>query len=73
MESALGFTTIFMFGLMVISIFKKHILINFAIFALSIGVLANYFEAGYAGFMWVFIALVAICGYELYEMTKLRW
>jgi len=67
------FLAAFLLGFLAISIFKKHMLINLAIFFLALGCLATYFESGYAGFAFVLIALMAICGYELYEMTKMRW
>ncbi len=67
------FLGIFLLGFLAISIFKKHMLINLAIFFLAIGCIATYFESGYAGFTWIFVALIAICGFELYEMSKMRW
>jgi len=73
MLTGLVFLTVFLMGFIAISIFKKHMLINLAIFMLAIGVLATYFEGGYSGFTWVFVALISICGFELYEMSKMRW
>ena len=70
MDTALGFTTIFLLGLMFISVFKKHILIHFAIFFSAIGLMITYFQTLFEYKTFVVIALVGVCLYELYQMAK---
>lgn len=64
---------IFLLAFLFLSVFKKHILFNLAIFFLALGCLIAYFETGLGGFVFILVALISVCGYELYEMTKMRW
>jgi len=72
MLTGLVFTVVFMLGFLYLSIFKKHPLINTAIFFLATGCLVAYFKTGLDGLVYVLVAMIAVCGYELYEMTKVR-
>lgn len=57
---------------MFVSIFKKHWVMNLAIFFLSIGVMWMAFEVDIGGYDYFYVAMIFICGWQLVEIAKMR-
>lgn len=69
---AVGFISVFILGLLALSIFKKHVLMNLAIILLCLGAVITYETGGYPGSFFFDSALACLIGYETLEISKLR-
>lgn len=61
-----------MFGLMFLSVFKKHSLLNLAIILFALGSTVAYESSGYSYSFWFDSAMVIVIIYEIYELSKNR-
>lgn len=63
---------LFTFGIFIISIFKKHFIINISIFASLIGLMMSVHNYDMAYGNLIVLAIVALAGYEIFEVSKLK-
>ena len=63
---------LFTFGLLAISVFKKHMLINFAIELACLGILYVSEISTLEGMIFLQMAVVLLIIYEINEMSKMR-
>lgn len=68
--AGLIFVAVFSGIFIAMSIFKKHYLVNFAIFLLMLGGAYIVNEAQYSGYIWIEAGLLIVACFELYEMSK---
>ena len=69
---SLVFFSFFTFGLLVVSVFKKHIIINFATVLSALGTLSVVEIAAIQSKLWLEMAIILIVIYEIYEMSKFK-
>jgi len=67
---ALIYSTLAMFALLFLSVFKKHMLVNGAVVFLCLGILIIYEQLGYPYSFWVDAALVLIAIFQMGELAK---
>lgn len=66
------FIALLALGLLAISIFKKHVLISFALCILWLGVAYTHEASTFEGGFFVSAGCSIIIAYEIYEMSKMR-
>lgn len=66
----LTFSSLLMFGAMVINIFRKHMMFNLAVIFFATCVIVLYIEADYSGANWVTYGLLMIIGYYFWDMFR---